>query len=327
MSESNPTLAIVLIGRNEGKRLIRCLASVIGKSDWIVYVDSGSTDGSVAAAKAAGVNLVELDRSRAFCAARARNAGFQWLSDLPAHPDIVQFLDGDCILKEGWIDAARDAILADARLAIAAGWLIEQHPERSIYNAMCALEWKKPAGPIISCGGIMMVRYAAFESVGGFNETVIAAEDDEFCLRIALKNWKLVCLPVEMAYHDTAMTHFRQWWRRAVRAGHGFAQVGTLHKGYFLKSRLRAVLWAGVLPVLAVVAGLFSPWLLLVVGAAYLASYLRNVKRLRREGLAQRAAMHQAVFFVLGKFPNLLGILTYYWRRIRDSEIHIIEHK
>ena len=43
-------LGIVIIGRNEGDRLIRCIASV-GDEALVIYVDSGSTDESVAAAR------------------------------------------------------------------------------------------------------------------------------------------------------------------------------------------------------------------------------------------------------------------------------------
>ena len=68
-------LAIVVIGRNEGERLRRCLAQVQGCGHLIVYVDSGSVDSSVALAKEFGVHVVELDSSRPMSAARARNAG------------------------------------------------------------------------------------------------------------------------------------------------------------------------------------------------------------------------------------------------------------
>ena len=63
---------VVIIGRNEGARLIRCLASV-GEADGpVVYVDSGSTDGSQKAARQAGADVVDLDLSHPFTAARAQ---------------------------------------------------------------------------------------------------------------------------------------------------------------------------------------------------------------------------------------------------------------
>lgn len=69
------TVAAVAIGRNEGARLVACLESMVGRVDPIIYVDSGSTDNSVAEARARGAEVVELDMSIPFTAARARNAG------------------------------------------------------------------------------------------------------------------------------------------------------------------------------------------------------------------------------------------------------------
>src|ERR1700732_2176195 len=98
-------LGLVVIGRNEGERLARCLASVrvISKR---VYVDSGSTDGSVALAQKEGVKVVELPVPPHFTAARARNTGLAHL--LTDDPDLefVQMVDGDCELQPGWIEGA-----------------------------------------------------------------------------------------------------------------------------------------------------------------------------------------------------------------------------
>jgi hypothetical protein len=46
-----------------------------------------------------------------------------------------------------------------------------------------------------------------------------------------------------------------------------------------------------------------------------------------REGLPGREAMHHALFLSLSKFPNLLGMLTYHWRRWQGNEMNIIEYK
>lgn len=44
----------IVIGRNEGQRLIDCLGSLLGQVRRVIYVDSGSSDGSVEAARARG---------------------------------------------------------------------------------------------------------------------------------------------------------------------------------------------------------------------------------------------------------------------------------
>ncbi len=96
----------VVIGRNEGARLVACLASLRGQVRRVVYVDSGSTDGSVAAAEAAGAEVVGLDMGRPFTAARARNAGLARLEGA----GFVQLVDGDCEVRQGWVAAALAAL-------------------------------------------------------------------------------------------------------------------------------------------------------------------------------------------------------------------------
>jgi glycosyltransferase involved in cell wall biosynthesis len=70
-----------VIGRNEGDRLIACLQSVqamepIGGGVEIIYVDSASTDQSVARAEALGVRVLRVNPERP-TAAIGRNAGWR----------------------------------------------------------------------------------------------------------------------------------------------------------------------------------------------------------------------------------------------------------
>src|SRR3982074_2080568 len=58
-------LGVVVIGRNEGHRLITCLDS-LSDALTVIYVDSGSTDRSVQAAQDRGIHVVELDLSIPF---------------------------------------------------------------------------------------------------------------------------------------------------------------------------------------------------------------------------------------------------------------------
>ena len=99
----NDAIAIILIGRNEGERLKRALDSVLGRVDRIVYVDSGSTDHSVLYAQSKGIEVVELDMSIPFTAARARNAGVDALRE-EGLPEFLQFIDGDCILHHRFLE-------------------------------------------------------------------------------------------------------------------------------------------------------------------------------------------------------------------------------
>lgn len=319
------TLAIVLIGRNEGARLVRSLASVVQADAQLIYVDSGSTDTSVAEARKAGATVVELSTDRPFSAARGRNAGFAALGE--ALPDYVQFFDGDCVVEPGWLEAGMAALDAEPDLGIVTGWRVEANRDQSIYNAMFDFEWHRPAGEILACSGDMMVRAEAFAKVGGFDETVIAAEDDEFSIRMRGAGWKMRRLPLKMSHHDANMTRFSAWWQRCVRSGHGFGQVGAMHPGYFAPERKRVLVFAAVLPILALFALAVFPWALLGIAGVYGLSYFRSVRGLRTEGLPLKEALHHGLFLVISKFPNLIGMGIFAWRRRLGHKMNIIEYK
>jgi glycosyltransferase involved in cell wall biosynthesis len=70
--DARGVVGVVVIGRNEGERLRRCLASTLPQATALVYVDSGSTDGSVDMARAMGADVVALDMAQPFTAARAQ---------------------------------------------------------------------------------------------------------------------------------------------------------------------------------------------------------------------------------------------------------------
>ncbi len=324
---SKVKIGAVVIGRNEGERLINCLTSLKDEVALVVYVDSGSTDASLENATRLGAECILLDKSIPFTAARARNAGFERIMDRVDPPQLVQFLDGDCRLEPGYLSKAVAEFEGQDRLAVVTGWRAEIDPDASVYNQMCDHEWHGPVGEIAACGGDMMVRTAAFQQVSGFNPQVIAAEDDEFCTRLRKAGWRLRRLPEAMTHHDAHMMRFSQWWSRAVRTGHGFEQVNDLHPEYFQRERKRMWVYGAVLPVLALIGALFFWPLLALVLLLFTVSYQRTVLGLIRSGLPRLRAIHHGFYLFLSKFPNIVGAATYHKRKRRGADMVIIEYK
>ena len=324
-------MAIVTIGRNEGERLKSCLRAANCGARTVVYVDSGSADGSADYARSAGCRVVELDAALPFTASRARNAGFA--SVMKHEPDVafVQFVDGDCDLVEGWLERGVAALNARPDVGIVCGHVREIHPEASVYNKLCDLEWEQRPGEIRTSGGRFMIRREVFSAAGGFRADVIAAEDDEFCVRVRGQGAKILMVDAEMARHDAAMTRFSEWWRRSRRTGYAYAQVAALHgKGeerYFVRDCRRIWFWGLALPLAAVGLAAFTHgWSLLLLGG-YALQFARIYFRGRKRGWAAGDAFKYAFFTVLAKFPALLGLLEYHWRRGRGHAPAIIEYK
>lgn len=324
---SKVKIGAVVIGRNEGTRLVNCLMSLQDEVDLVVYVDSGSTDASLENATRLGAEIVLLDESVPFTAARARNAGFERIMDRGDPPAMVQFLDGDCRLEPGYLSQAAAELEGQDTLGVVTGWRAEIYPDASVYNQMCDHEWHGPVGDIAACGGDMMVKAAVFQQVGGFNPQVIAAEDDEFCTRLRKAGWSLCRLPLAMTHHDANMMHFSQWWSRAVRTGHGFEQVNDLHPEYFQRERKRMWIYGAVLPALGLVGLLFFWPLLVLVLLLFAVSYIRTVLGLIRSGLPRLRAAHHGFYLFLSKFPNIVGAATYHMRKRKGADMVIIEYK
>lgn len=327
------TAGVVVIGRNEGERLMACLRGLLQQQRPLVYVDSGSTDGSPDNARSIGVAVLQLDAARPFSAARARNEGAHVL--VQRHPSLafVQFLDGDCVIAPGWLDAAEAALRADDACAIVFGHLQERHPEVSIYNRLCALEWRSPSGPLVNFGhlvGITMVRRSVFESLGGFNPDMIAGEDPDFGVRVGLAGHGVCKLDAQMASHDADIHHFSQWWKRSVRAGHAIGQRAQLHADDpsrdGTKERRSTWFWGALLPLLIVLTASATKGLSLLLLAGYVMLGWRIARYRLSIGDTHREARLCAVFTVLAKFANVLGLLKYQFNRLR-GRVRIIEYK
>jgi len=309
-TETSVAFCAVAIGRNEGDRLRICLDSLSNASA-LVYVDSGSTDGSVKLARDQGVETMDLDMSVPFTAARARNSGFARLRALNPHLRYVQFIDGDCELVPGWTEKAASFLESNPDIAAVCGRLRERYPDRSVYNWLCDREWNGPVGDIKACAGNVMMSAQAFESVGGYRDDVVAGEESELCIRLRRANWRIWRLDTEMAFHDAAMTKFSQWWRRVERGGYAYARGASLHgvapERHWLWEKRRALIWGLCLPVICAFLSIFAPW-----GWLSWMLYPAQILRLgiRLEG-PRKDRLLLAFFFVLGRFPESWGVLKF----------------
>jgi GT2 family glycosyltransferase len=325
-------LGIVTIGRNEGERLRLCLESVAGRGHTVVYVDSGSSDGSVGLAESMGAEVVELDLALPFTAARARNAGFERLQAVDPAIEYVQVVDGDCEVVAGWLDRAR-AVLEERRdVAVVYGRRRERYRDRTIYNRLADLEWDMPIGEVKACGGDAMILAEAFRRVGGYDPSIIAAEDDELCLRIRGQGWKVLRIDADMTLHDMAMTRFVQWWRRCIRCGHayaeGWARYGHTPERHFVRQTRSTIVWGLILPALALGLAWWTRGVSLVLLAGYLVLFWRTERYYRTvRGWPAADARVYGAFCVVAKFPELVGMLKYWLRRIRGTPVRIIEYR
>jgi GT2 family glycosyltransferase len=297
-------IGAVVIGRNEGDRLRVCIESFAGQVDRLVYVDSGSSDGSLELAQRLGATAVALDRSRPFTAARARNAGVDWLVANDPDIELVQLIDGDCELDPGWLNTARVALARLAHASIVCGRRRERFPEATPYNALCDREWDTPIGEVDTCGGDALVRIDAFTDVGGFSPELIAGEEPDLCFRLRNRGWKIYRIDAEMTRHDAAIHRVSQWWKRNQRSGFAYAEAWKRRGDADPLPRQRVVnnlLWGQPLA--------WPLWPVL---------WWR---------VYRRSDAAYATHIVVGKLPHCHGQLQYWFDLLRSRHSVLIEYK
>lgn len=325
---------IVIIGRNEGIRLMRCLERLCEpefQNIPRVYVDSGSHDHSSALARQLGFAVVELEPAAGFSMARGRNTGWHYLCHMNGYIKFIQFIDGDTLLEPEWLFVAHDFLINHPMVATVSGNRSELESDRSIYNWMQDLEWKKPAGPINTCGGDAMIRLTALQATGGFRSDLICGEEPELCLRLRQRGMLSWHLQQPMTRHDAAIYSFWQWWQRSIRGGWAFTEGFFLymnsHEDYRRRECLSIISWVILLPFLTIIGALLKIEILLLLPVAYLLRYLR-VWICQQKQLSIRKSILLAFFRTIFPLPASIGMLQYIWCRLmRKGPVQLIEYK
>lgn len=311
--EAFMSVGFVVIGRNEGSRLEQCLRSVLAVSHRVVYADSASTDGSVAVAERLGAAVVKLPPDGRLTAARGRNAGYEELRARFPECEMVQFLDGDCILQPAWIPQSIEFLKSHSDVAVVCGRRYEAHPDASIYNRLCDAEWNTPIGEATECGGDALVRSEAFDEVGGYRSGLQAGEEPEMTGRMRAAGWRIWRIDAPMTEHDANILTLGQWWRRTQRGGFGYAQVwsatNNLPKRLYSKQLRSAVAWALLLPAAVIIAAIVvkEPIVLLAIPIAYGLQLMRIAA-----GSNGQSRWTRAKLILLAKFPEAIGVARFF---------------
>lgn len=331
---TTPLLSVVVIGRNEGTRLARCLQSVSamehpGFDLEIIYVDSGSTDASVSVAETLGSKTIALHSPRP-TAAQGRNAGWR-----AAQGSIVLFLDGDTILHPRFV-AESLAAFDDPTIAVIWGNRRETLETPSLYNRVLDLDWIYPPGFTEFCGGDALFRRATLEATGGYDETLIAGEEPELCRRITALGGRILHVDRPMTGHDLGITSWNAYWRRATRAGHAFAEVSarfemTAHPFWLAESRRNAVraLFLLALPTFGLVLslGLQSLWPFAVVVFCLASLATRTAWKARWKSNDRLALALYGVHSHLQQIPIFAGQMKFWRNRRNGRRAALVEYK
>lgn len=322
---NNKEVGVVIIGRNEGERLILCLESILKLQVPCIYVDSQSKDNSVAEAERRGVNTVVLDTSAPINASRARNTGFKAL--MAGNPDLefVHFIDADCELYPNWLEHAVNKLNSSKEIAIVCGRLHEKYKYKNAYTRLCDIDWYIKPGEIEACGGIFTMRRAVFNEAQGFDERLIAGADPELCLRVRQAKHKIYCLSVDMGTHDSNMQYFSQYWKRSVKTG--YAYISKMNLGGAKKQVISALVWSIFIPLTITFLSFFINVKFILLFLIYPLQVLKIYLQSKEWPFPIYSRCLYSIFCVIGKFAESVGILKYIINSAAKLEQNVIEYK
>lgn len=310
-------VSVVIIGRNEGLRLAMCLQSV-QEANWagmtyeLIYVDSMSSDGSVAMAEDRGARVIVLNDELP-CAAKARNLGWR-----AARGHDILFLDGDTQLHPEFVSVAA-ARLRPQSICAVWGHRRESRPQDSIYNRVMDLDWIYPAGRTLYFGGDVLIKRQALDDVGGYDPHLKAGEEPEMCARLRAKGWEIEHIDHPMTQHDLAITSFKAYCLRAYRSGIAYAEVADRMrsmKDALWQKESRRDFWHGLI-------FLATPWLMLMGSGVALVVVLlgvvviaRSARRCAWKAPGQKILCWQyAIHSMVQKVPAFFGQVA--WRKAK----------
>ena len=240
-------LSIVIVSFNARADLVVCLASLRSAppavAHEIVVVDNGSQDGSVEAARAAGVRVIPLERNTGFAA--ANNAGIR-----ATDSELILLLNSDTVVPAGAIDAlvarlreVRDAAVAGPRLVdgnglpeLSHGRMLDPRVEWQRKRRLAAIERAEPAAlerlrrdtsqeAFVDwvTGACLLVWRCDAVAAGLLDERFfLYTEDVDFCHAIRRLGRKVLFTPVATVTHlrGRSRSSRPEASRRAYRASH-----------------------------------------------------------------------------------------------------------
>lgn len=196
-----PFVSIIVPVLNGARHIGKCLDS-LEAVDYprdryeIIVIDNGSTDNTVEIVK--GYRDVVLLIKTKVRVGTVRNYGAT-----NSRGEILAFIDSDCIAARAWLQNGVQTLLNDPGTGIAGShylppescsWVGKVWRARSRYNKFMGEVTYIP-------GGNIFISRGHFNSIGGFNEDLVSAEDVDLCHRARMKGYRIFSNPEITVYH------------------------------------------------------------------------------------------------------------------------------
>lgn len=275
-------ISIIIPAYNSRRQISHCLEALsrqtVPRDNYeIIVVDDGSLDGTQAAAREFGVQVVRQTHAGP---AAARNHGVNC-----SNGTILLFTDADCVPQHDWIEKMASSF-RDPQVAGAKG--VYRTNQRGLVARFVQAEFEEKYDRMGKAAYIDFVdtysagyRRSVFLENGGFDPTFpgTSAEDIEFSFRLSQRGYKMVFVPQAIVYHSHPASlwgylyrKFRfSLWRTKVYARF----PGKLGKDSYMPRAVPFQILSSALLAASLVVALFQPLALgatLVAAVAFISS-------------------------------------------------------
>jgi GT2 family glycosyltransferase len=220
-----PPVSIIIVNYNGRKFLEECLNSVLltrYPNFEIIFVDNGSTDGSVEyilrlAQNDSRIKLIQNSTNLGF--AEGNNSGIRH-----ARGEYIVLLNNDTVVDPNWIAELVKAMEKDQDVAVAQAKLLSYYNHRVIDSAGGIIDrwgfsidrgmeevdegqYDNNQEIFFACFAASIVRKKVFREVGLLDTRFFAMfEDVDFCWRVRLRGYRAMLVPSAVVYHKRGGT-------------------------------------------------------------------------------------------------------------------------
>ena len=305
-------LSFIVIGRNEGWKLNKCLTSIFETIEYnkldaeVIYVDTKSTDGSIELAKT--FQKVKVFLITGECnAAIARNIGAK-----ESRGDILFFIDGDMEINKKFLPFAiiNNQLKYDCVTGHLDDYLYDYNDNfLGVKNRTYTKLIPTKEQVLKTNGGIFLIKKTAWKTVGGMRTKYKVNEDIDLTMRLAKKGIKTIRLPLFIAKHYTVdyrnekrmwqnIKHFYSFYPAMIFRDHIFNNIA-------LKRILRTNYSALLLFALIISLIINIQWLYLSSAILYFLFFMAKVVK---NSIDASISKSKVVYFLKELFFNLCMI-------------------
>lgn len=327
-------VSIVIIGKNEGLRLVKCLESIVilikenaNLEFDVIYVDSGSSDNSIEIAKTYKfIKIIQLNGN--MNAAIARNAGAS-----ESIGEIIVFIDGDMEISPAFIKH----VIKDKKLIHD---YVTGHLEDFFYSADGEYIGSEPRTyqkelpikeeELTDNGGFFAIKKDVWKMVNGMKNKYRKSQDLDLTLRLSGIGIKIIRIPfLAIKHHTVDYRNENRMWSLLRKGDYFFA--GVLFREHFFRKRFLLksirVNYTAILFALTILSLFFNSF---IAAGLLICFFIILTLRVISHSIKSKGKSNRIIYFIERWFLQIVidicfwvGFLFYYPRNKKTNYLII----